>query len=109
MGLREKIENEMLIEAKTKTKLVIERIFRVKENKGDLPYILMWIGKNKLLSINHFTQLENAVRAKDSLEIFGIKSSLLIDYNHCKMANKEEKLLMKTTGEMSVDSISETS
>ncbi len=97
MALKEKVENGMLIDAKPKAKKVIERIFRVKEIKGDLPYTLLWIGKHKLPSINHFTHLENAIRAKTNLEAFGVKPSLLIDYNHCKMADKEEKLLKKAT------------
>ena len=97
MGIKEKVKNEMLIEAKPKAKRIVERIFRVKENKGDLPYTLIWIGKHELPSINHFTRLEDAIISKNNLEAFGIKPSLLIDYNHCKMADKKEKLLKKAT------------
>lgn len=95
MTLIQKVKSEMLIETKPKAKKVVEHIFRVKENKGGLPYTLMWIGKHKLPTINHFTYLLDALQAKNNLEVFGIKPSLLIDYEHCKMSDKKEKLLWK--------------
>ena len=79
--LKEKIIMEMMTPDSTK--------FRVIHRKGDLPFILFWIGKHKLPSVQHFTKLEDALQSKKNLEAFGLNPSLSIDYHHCQIWDKK--------------------
>lgn len=65
----------------------VEQQFKVIEKRGGLPYVVMWIGKHHLPSIQHFSTLKDANAKVEYLEQLNIAPTLLLDLSQTDLYN----------------------
>jgi len=68
-----------LMENKEKNRNIIN--FKVKENKGNIPYILIWISLDGRLKTEDYSTYKEAIKSFKKLKILGRTPTIFLNLN----------------------------